>query len=78
MVAAVICGQNKARRRVIASYGEEPQRSAARKAPRYNDLPYWNRHLVVPLVIQPLSIADKNLCTPILYRRSGESNEHGK
>ena len=39
--------RNKARRRVIASYGEEPQRRAGRKAPRHDDLAYWDRFLVV-------------------------------
>jgi diaminobutyrate-2-oxoglutarate transaminase len=42
-VAEVIFVRNKARRRVIASYGEEPQRRAGRKAPRHDDLAYWDR-----------------------------------
>jgi hypothetical protein len=36
-MAGVIWAQNTARRRVIASYGEESQRSAASKALRHDD-----------------------------------------
>jgi hypothetical protein len=45
-VAESIYVRNKARRRVIASYGKESQRSAARKVPRHGDFAYWNGLLV--------------------------------
>jgi hypothetical protein len=46
-VAESIYVQNKAWRRVMASYGKESQRSTARKVPRHGDFVCWNGLLMV-------------------------------